>query len=381
MYLDKEISKDIIKELSPFINFDLNIIDHSGIIVASTDNKRENTKHQGANILITKNLSILCIYSDDMYEGCKKGVNLPIVFENRTIGVIGITGEPDAALKYGRILQKMTEMLIYENFDSTQKNNKENSDFMLVTDLIHGRVNNDAPTTVESLIRAGLRAEGPFIVALFSFCKSPSSEKEDNLDLIRNNIVKDYVMDHFNTHHILCARNENSYIMISNYSAKKLIEIIELLSSSMKNHYNIEPVCSIGGEYNEYIDIPKSYNEALIVNNHIPLGVEGIFQFSIVILDLVIHQISVTHKKNLFYQVFKECNKDEINEICDFTIAYFECNGSLSQLAENEYIHKNTVQYRINKIKKKTTLDIRKYHDLFVLYLAASYNNELPSDI
>lgn len=95
-------------------------------------------------------------------------------------------------------------------------------------------------------------------------------------------------------------------------------------------------------------------------------------------LDLVIHQISVTHKKNLFYQVFKECNKAEINEICDFTTAYFECNGSLSQLAENEYIHKNTVQYRINKIKKKTTLDIRKYHDLFVLYLAASFNNELP---
>lgn len=64
------------------------------------------------HIIIENSLEEMIIANDNAYESCRKGVNLPINFATQIIGVIGITGEPSETIKYGRILQKMTEMLI-----------------------------------------------------------------------------------------------------------------------------------------------------------------------------------------------------------------------------------------------------------------------------
>ena len=43
-------------------------------------------------------------------------MNLPLLFHDEVIGVIGITGEPENISRYGEILRKMTELLIHENY-------------------------------------------------------------------------------------------------------------------------------------------------------------------------------------------------------------------------------------------------------------------------
>ncbi|MDD3169912.1 MAG: helix-turn-helix domain-containing protein [Eubacteriales bacterium] len=47
--------------------------------------------------------------------------------------------------------------------------------------------------------------------------------------------------------------------------------------------------------------------------------------------------------------------------------------GSKTYFAEHLFIHKNTVQYEINKIKAKTGLDVREMEDLQTLILAAKW--------
>lgn len=49
-------------------------------------------------------------------QGVKAGMNLPLLFHDEVIGVIGITGEPENISRYGEILRKMTELLIHENY-------------------------------------------------------------------------------------------------------------------------------------------------------------------------------------------------------------------------------------------------------------------------
>ena len=97
--------------------------------------------------------------------------------------------------------------------------------------------------------------------------------------------------------------------------------------------------------------------------------------FSSVNLDFILSQLPELHKKNLTEQIFKECTKEETEEFSSFIRAYMRYDGSLNKLAQHFYIHKNTVQYKIIKINGKTRLDLRKPHDLFLLYMASLYYN------
>jgi carbohydrate diacid regulator len=106
MYLNASTAQDIIKEISPFIHYDLNIMDGNGLILASTNAHRMGTHHEGARILIDSQKSQLIVTNDYEYEGCKTGVNLPIYFAGQVIGVVGITGDPTETIKYGQMLQK-----------------------------------------------------------------------------------------------------------------------------------------------------------------------------------------------------------------------------------------------------------------------------------
>lgn len=374
MYISKEVARDIIKEIRPFINFNINIMDGTGLIIASTNENRENTHHEGAKRLINEHLDSLIVEEDNLYEGCMKGINLPIYFANQVVGVIGITGEPAETIKYGQILQKMTEMLIYENFNSIQRINKENSNLLLVNDIIHGNFQDTMFTMEERLVQSGLAPKGHFTVALFRVYESPENSVDVELKLARANILKNYITSYLTPKHILCAYNGEFYIAITNLTLENFSNLLSSLKLSLENAYGVSIICSIGNEYNEYLDVPKSYNEALIVSHHFELKETGIFIFTTIVLNFIINQIPTTHKKNLFFQVFKNCDKKEILEFCPFIISYFQCNGSLNKLAEENYIHKNTVQYKIIKILKKTELDMRVYNDLFILYLAATCN-------
>ena len=50
--------------------------------------------------------------------------------------------------------------------------------------------------------------------------------------------------------------------------------------------------------------------------------------------------------------------------------AYFACNGSIQEMGNRLFLHKNTVQYKLNKLKKMTGLDPRRVEEAALFYLA-----------
>ena len=60
--------------------------------------------------------------------------------------------------------------------------------------------------------------------------------------------------------------------------------------------------------------------------------------------------------------------------------AYFNAQGSIQKAADNLYIHKNTLQYRISKLKEIKGLDVRKPTLSPELYLAYIITDELIND-
>ncbi len=63
------------------------------------------------------------------------------------------------------------------------------------------------------------------------------------------------------------------------------------------------------------------------------------------------------------------CDKDK-QDTKDMISSYIRNNGSITKASEELYIHKNTFQYRLNKIWEKTGYNPRNLEDLIILYIA-----------
>ncbi|MDR0653991.1 MAG: PucR family transcriptional regulator ligand-binding domain-containing protein [Synergistaceae bacterium] len=57
-------------------------------------------------------------------------------------------------------------------------------------------------------------------------------------------------------------------------------------------------------------------------------------------------------------------------ELLDTLIAYFGSNNGLEETAWKLFVHKNTVKYRLQRIKKLTGLDVKNFNDAMKLYMA-----------
>lgn len=373
MLVDREMAVSIIEELRPIINFDINFIGNDGVIIASTDSNREGQLHAGAIKLASNNLDQLIIYKDHDYEGCKKGINLPLTIDNRRIAIIGITGDPKDAIKYGNIVKKMTELLIQSHIKHIQNATKNNSNMLLINDLIYGNFNIYTDDIETYIIQSRLRPEGPFSVAIFSLAYEPAAFPDTSGIIFKNN-VNDFLLKYFDLRHILYTEQNNSYVAISNLTCNKFSKVMFELKNNLERSYDVSIICHIGSERNDYREISKSYNEALILSSHTPFDTPGIYQFNMANLDIVIDQIPASTKELIGSSIFKNCTESETDDFCSFIICYFEFNGSLTKIADHNYQHKNTIQYKISKLKKKTALDIRVFRDMFVLYIAAIYH-------
>ncbi|HUX51155.1 MAG TPA: sugar diacid recognition domain-containing protein [Spirochaetia bacterium] len=112
--LNARLATDLVDKLSTHIDFNINIMDDRGIIIASRDPKRVGNFHAAAYRIITGGEDIEILHADDtLPAGVKPGVNLPIVHHGRTVGVVGITGNPDVVLNLAFAIKTSVES-IYE---------------------------------------------------------------------------------------------------------------------------------------------------------------------------------------------------------------------------------------------------------------------------
>lgn len=59
------------------------------------------------------------------------------------------------------------------------------------------------------------------------------------------------------------------------------------------------------------------------------------------------------------------------NEIINTALVFIEC-GNVVEAAKKLYIHRNTLTYRLDLIKKKTSLDLKRFKDSFSFYALLS---------
>ena len=145
--------------------------------------------------------------------------------------------------------------------------------------------------------------------------------------------------------------------------------ISEAVSSDMYS----QPLVGIGTIVTGIQDLANSFKEAQVA-----LEVGKVFdtEKNIVSYDnlgiaRLIYQLPTTLCDMFLREVFKRGSIDTLDSETLFTIQkFFENNLNVSETSRKLFVHRNTLVYRLEKIKKITGLDLREFDDAIVFKVA-----------
>ena len=112
MDLSPQDAMSIVTEMKRTIGRDVNIIENTGVILASTNKTRIGTVHEGARQLIENGLDSFTVWADDPSRGVQHGINLPVVLDGRIECVIGVTGDPAEVSVFGAVIRRLMEIML-----------------------------------------------------------------------------------------------------------------------------------------------------------------------------------------------------------------------------------------------------------------------------
>ncbi len=145
--------------------------------------------------------------------------------------------------------------------------------------------------------------------------------------------------------------------------------IVDTLSSEFYTHCSI----GIGTSVTGIKDLAHSFKEAQVA-----LEVGKVFdtERSIVSYDnlgiaRLVYQLPTTLCDMFLKEVFKRGSIETLDQETLFTIQkFFENNLNVSETSRKLFVHRNTLVYRLEKIKKLTGLDLREFEDAIVFKVA-----------
>ena len=144
----------------------------------------------------------------------------------------------------------------------------------------------------------------------------------------------------------------------------------------------IDHVVGIGSVANQLKDIARSFKEAQVA-----VEIGRVFDESITMMSYenlgigrLIYQLPTTLCEMFLSEVFKKGSVESLDEETLFTIQkFFENNLNVSETSRKLFVHRNTLVYRLEKIKKLTGLDLREFDNAIVLKVALMVKQYLRS--
>ena len=119
--------------------------------------------------------------------------------------------------------------------------------------------------------------------------------------------------------------------------------------------------------------LSQSYKEA---NMSLDVGAifysdKTVMAYSALGIGRLIYQLPVNLCKIFIEEVFHDELPEDVDEEVISTVnAFLDNNFNVSETARQLYIHRNTLGYRIEKLKQSTGLDVREFNDALTFKIA-----------
>ena len=352
-YISKRVAQQIVETVKDVCNHNINFIDTKGIIFASTDGARVGNYHEiGRQVVLTG--QTIEVEHDEEFLGTQKGVNIPFGYKGEIIAVIGISGVPDEVRKFAYLAQKITNLILREHEIESQSSNRREQRNYVVRALISGE-NIDLSYLKEYIeyYHGDLTKQYRTILVELDARYNPL-----NLSMIEQHIYQVFEMTQSPFYGF---QYPNEYVMILTEEQWNIYK--HVFCGLAEEHREI---LKIGvGSVGQLIRQSQSSMEARIALHS--LGSEqNLALYDELDLEILLGSIAPDVKKSFLGRTVEMLEEKDRHLLKVF----FDCDFSLKKTCEKLFVHKNTVQYQLDKIYRNCGYNPRNFKDAVILYLA-----------
>lgn len=348
--LSIKLAEDIVAQTMMRLHHNINVIDIDGVILASGERGRVDSIHEGA-IEVAKTGKPLYIETDEQaaFYRCKHGINLPITFHDKIVGVIGITGNPVELQEIASLVQLTTEMMVHQVLTEGKSEWQRKNGEFIVRALFNGEALDDA--LQQRIQKLPFPFTPPFQLLLLQPIAFTTSNK---LMLQLENILYRQEALYGQT-----AFNEY-YVLLCGESVEAMSSIVRRLQQ-----------------------LPAK----LAVQIGISVAVTAIEELPFVLksAQMALRQACVIRPVVSFVDIhvqalLKDPACDEVQyflrhmpklsqKLLTTLETFLSCNLQLAVCAEQLGIHRHTLTYRLQQIEEQTGYHPQRFHDAFLLKL------------
>lgn len=181
--------------------------------------------------------------------------------------------------------------------------------------------------------------------------------------------------------------NETDIALVKEISkgidTRSLEKLAASIVDTLAGEYYIHSVIGIGTPVAGIRELSRSFTEAKIA---IEVGKVFDHEKSVITYDnlgiaRLVYQLPHTLCETFLKEVFKRGSVESMDRETLFTIQkFFENNLNVSETSRKLFVHRNTLVYRLEKIKKITGLDLREFEDAIVFKVALMVKKYLMSN-
>ncbi len=378
MEIDKRFSEVFIEKIKHSTSYSFLIINREGMIIAATEKERVGLFHEASYLMMCEGLDMIVVQPDEVrnYLGAKPGIDVPIVIDGETIGALGITGFANEVKPIVTGVKRTIEsMLEYEMLK--ERTSKKNSDREAFFSLLLNRGMRDKQQLATTAQRLGFQADEMRIAIVFSIeaatrgtvSQIVSSEKFTGQDFAFMSKSGEIVVFHrvkFGEGHVLD---------VCRHEAEEFVEPI----CKEFEHYKIEYRYYIGSVQNSLSNYSYAYSHCMWLMDNRRSGAFFYDHVASYVKSLVpILELSG------IYQSILSLFDNEMTESYGEIVGILERNNyNLVASSKELYIHKNTLIFRLNKIRDFLGLNPiqnsgdRAFMDFLSYYIEMQYNRIL----
>lgn len=166
------------------------------------------------------------------------------------------------------------------------------------------------------------------------------------------------------------------------FDTSELYAIAESVDKAMQRELGVKTVIGIGTPARHLRELADRYKEAQVA---IDVGKvfdddKSVINYENLGLGRIIYQLPTTLCEMFLSEVFKKNPIESLDQETLYTInKFFENNLNVSETSRKLFVHRNTLVYRLEKIKKLTGLDLREFDHAIIFKVALMVKKYLNS--
>lgn len=372
--MDNILAGKLIERISNFTEYNVNIMDENGILVASRMKERIGSFHEVAFDIVHSTDDIVLVDVDNPEKGIRAGVNMAIYINKKKVGVVGVTGSPDIVLPIAKIIKMSVEVMmeydIYK-FESMKKYNLREQ----LMHLIFYNDNYEREDLSKYFKALNLNEEMLRVPVLIQMPDSARHiDKIQEImdgDKLHRQELRDVTKEGFLFLFIGISDDIKDVMQDYKYLVGEYLSPVLRYIRGKHIRYNIY----VGPLQNDIMYYRHAFLHCMWMQKNLDTGEDKSYYFYDHIARYLESRVPSSEFHAIYYVLKRQLGKKFIDNYIETMGALIEKDFNLVKAGKILHIHKNTLVYRLDKIRETLSMNPlvvnadREFMEFFYYYL------------